>query len=67
MVDNGGLVARLAPSAVQVFNAQQQASAERSGKPLVAKRRIGVSEVQPDLWADARTAGRAKAQQRGSA
>jgi len=46
IVENGRLVSRLAARAVQVFNAQQQASAELGGDALVAKRRIGVAEVQ---------------------
>jgi hypothetical protein len=46
IVEDGGLVLRLAAGAVQVFNAQQQAPAERDGEPVVAKRGIGVAKVQ---------------------
>ena len=46
IVENGSLVLRLAPRAVEVFYAQEQASAESFGGARVAKRGIGVPEVQ---------------------
>ena len=46
VVENGGLVLRLAPRLIQVFNAQQQASVQSSGELLVEERRIGVAKVQ---------------------
>ena len=46
VVDDRGLELRLAPGAVQVFNAQNQAPAGLGGEALVHERRIGVAEME---------------------
>ncbi len=43
---NRRFVSRLATRAIQVFNAQEQAAVQVRGDALVAKRRIGMAEVQ---------------------
>ena len=46
VVDDRGLVLRLATGAIQVFNAQEQAPVRLCGEPLVQERRIGVAEME---------------------
>ena len=46
VVDDRSLELRLAPPAVQVFNAQHQAPAELGGEAFVHERRIGVAEME---------------------
>ena len=50
VVENRRFEGGLAAAPVEVFNAQQQASAGLFGEALVAERGIGVSEVQRAVW-----------------
>ena len=46
IVEHGGFILRLAPLAVEVFNAQEQTAPKRRGGVRVAESGIGVAEMQ---------------------
>ena len=67
VVENGRLVLRLAARAVQVFNAQQQASVQTRRRTARCRARNRRGRGAAPRWARARSAGRAGAGERRSA